>query len=302
MNFKIVFEKESANNIFREYISKGLKIPDDIALTDYEKSMKENYELFESLLEEKLGVTSTFEKLRTIVKNIVDNVMLILLETSSEEIAIKMFDTLNSTGLQLADFYVLKNSLVRVLGEDRVKSTWETIESNTDGLNKNKFLSTYVNAFNGKTPEKNIYSKISNKDLENTNNAQTVLTELEVASKSFLSMDSPRQRTDGSDLEQIEFTKHINSLKITKAVQYKPVIVSMDIRNYSIHEINQVLNAITKLQYRNIFIGQEPSNTLEKFYPDLAKSIYDQTVKTVDQIIQKLHSVMISDNFIVRTF
>lgn len=303
VNYKIIFEKESANNIFRDYISKGLKIPDDISLTDYEKSMKTNYEIFEGLLNEKLGITPTFEKLRTIVKNMVDNVMLILLETSSEEIAIKMFDTLNSTGLQLADFYVLKNSLVRVLGEDTIKSTWETIESNTDGLNKNKFLSTYVNAFNGKTQEKNLFNKISlKKNIENILNAKSVLSELEIASKSFLCMDSPRQRTDGIESDQIEFSKHINSLKITKAMQYKPVIASMDIRGYTLKEINQVLSAITKLQYRNIFIGQEPANTLEKFYPDLAKTIYDKIITSLEDILQKIHSMMLSDHILLERF
>ncbi|MEW4108321.1 DUF262 domain-containing protein [Bacillus thuringiensis] len=303
VNYKIVFEKESANNIFRNYISKGLKIPDDISLSDYERSMKNNYELFELLLNDKLGTTPTFEKIRTVVKNMVDNVMLILLETSSEDIAIKMFDTLNSTGLQLADFYVLKNSLVRVLGEEHVKSTWETIESNTDGLNKNKFLSTYVNSFNGKTQEKNLFTKISTKrHIEDPLNAQTLLSELETSSKSFLTIDSPRQRTDGSETEQIEFTKHINSLKITKAIQYKPVIIAMDIRGYSLKDINQVLNSITRLQYRNIFIGQEPGNTLEKFYPDLAKSIYDKTITTLDDILEKIHAMMLNDLILLERF
>lgn len=300
--FKIVFEKDTANDVFRNYISRGLKIPDGITLSDYEKALKANYELFDHLFAEKIGNIPTYETIRSVIKNIVDNVMLILLETSDEDIATKMFDTLNSTGLQLADFYVLKNSLVSVLGEDSVKPTWDTIESNTDGLNKKKYLANYVNAFNGKTADKNLYTKIAFiKEIDKPNNAQVLLNELEVSSKTFLSLDSPRQRTDGNEVEQLQFVELVNSLKITKAVQYKPVIIAMDVKGFPLNEINKVLESIIKLQYRNIFIGQEPGNTLEQFYPDLAKQIYNNSISSFN-IIKKINDMMLNDKVLLDRF
>ena len=188
--YKIIFEKNSANNIFANYIAKGEAIPNTIQLTDYEKALKTNYNLFYNLFKTKLGNFPSSKQIKAVLKSILENVILILIETSKEDVAIKMFDTLNSTGQQLADFYVLKNYLVDVLGKDDVRDIWEGIESNTNGLNKNKFLVSYVSCFNGKTSESNIFNKFKEKISENKNNAQKVLVELDQASKTFLHLDS----------------------------------------------------------------------------------------------------------------
>lgn len=301
--YKINFEKDTTNKLFQNYIAKGISIPKDLNLTDNEKAMKVNYEYFQYLFVAKLGATPTEVTIKTVIKNIVDNVVLIVLETTDEEIATKMFDTLNSTGLQLADFYVLKNTLVRILGEDTVRSVWDSIESNTNGLSKKKFLFTYVNAFNGKTGDKNLYSKIeSEKNLSNPTLAIEVLEELKITSKSFLTLDSPTQRTKGDAKDIQVFIDKINTLKIVKSVQYKPVIIAMEIRKFSLSGINRVLNDILKLQLRNMFIAQEPGNTLEQFYPELAQKIYRKDIISVDGILSEINNMMLSDQIIKDKF
>ena len=87
-----------------------------------------------------------------------------------------------------------------------------------------------------------------------------------------------------------------------KAVQYKPIIVAMDLIQMSLEDINKVLSAIISLQLRNIFIGNESSNTLEQFYPNIAKSIYEQTLNDSDTIVHTIHAKMISDTVLKERF
>ncbi|WP_209366723.1 DUF262 domain-containing protein [Priestia megaterium] len=301
--YKLIFEKSTANNIFKNYIVIGSEIPSTIYLTDYEKALKTNYDLFYELFKEKIGNSPSSQLIKNILKNILEKVVLILIETSDEDVAIKMFDTLNSTGQQLADFYVLKNYLVQILGEQVVKSIWENIESNTNGLNKNKFLVSYVSCFNGKTAEKNIFNKIKElKSLDDTNEAHTFLEELAKASKTFLHLSSPNLRANGTDVEKNIFLERVKALNTLKAIQYKPVIVAMDLVNMGLNEINSVLEAIITLQLRNIFIGEEPGNTLEQFYPNLAKSIYEEEIQGIHSILNSIHSQMINDTVLEDKF
>lgn len=301
--YKIIFEKNSANDIFKNYIVKGIEIPNTISLSDYEKALKANYELYYNLFKLKLGTSPSSQSIKIILKNILEKVLLILIETSKEDVAVKMFDTLNSTGQQLADFYVLKNYLIQILDENRVKDIWEDIEFNTNGLNKSKFLVSYVSCFNGKTSEKNIFNKIKTiKNLDDINEAQLFLEELEIASNTFLNLSSPNQRGDGSKSDRSIFVERVKTLITLKSIQYKPVILAMDLRSMSLNDINHVLEAIISLQLRNIFIGEEQGNTLEQFYPNLAKSIYEHELSDVNSILKSIHAQMLSDSILADKF
>ncbi|MGE7113813.1 DUF262 domain-containing protein [Lysinibacillus sp. NPDC047702] len=302
--YKLVFEKNSSQNVFNNYIVYGKNIPDTVELTDYEKALKTNYELFYNLFKEKLGTSPSASNIKLVLKNILENIILILIETSSEDVAIKMFDSLNSTGKQLADFYILKNYLVQILGEEAVKEKWENIESNTDGKPKNKFLVTYANAINGKTSEKNIFNNLKElKILEDRGNSSDFLEELEKASVSYLSLITPSLRSTTDTNQKTIFMDQINTLNTTlKAGQYRSVILAMDLKEFPLTDINRVLKEIISLQLRNIFIGQEPGNTLEQFYPDLAKSIYTNVIRDAATIIQKLNAQMLSDTLLIDKF
>lgn len=302
--YKLVFEKDSSQNVFKNYIVYGEVIPDTVELTDYEKALKSNYELYYDLFKSKLGASPSPNTIKLVLKNILENIILILIETSSEDVAIKMFDSLNSTGKQLADFYILKNYLVQVLGEENVRIKWENIESNTDGKPKNKFLVSYANAINGKTSEKNIFNTL--KELSNIDDrahANDFLEELEQASISYRHILTPSLRLTNDQSQKNLYMEQIHTLNTTlKASQYRSVILAMDIKNFSLIDINTVIKEIITLQVRNIFIGQEPGNTLENFYPDLSKDIYTGTTSSVDSIVQRLNSQMLSDSILVDKF
>ena len=69
----------------------------------------------------------------------------------------------------------------------------------------------------------------------------------------------------------------------------------MNLKNYSLKEINEVLQVCMVIQVRNIFIAQNKANTLETFYPELAKKIYENDNVVLKDILYELSKKIISE-------
>lgn len=301
--YKIVFENSDANTMIHKYIFKGEEIPENYNTSDYDHALFTNYNYIVELVHEKFNTVPNKDRLRDFAEAILERVLVIIIETSYENIAEEMFETLNSTGQQLEDFYVLKNTLVRTLSESRVKPYWSTIEINTDRISKGKFLSAYVNTINGKTPSNNLYNRIQEiKNLTNETNAITFLNELKFTSDIYFKIEKPNQFSNGSTEENLKYIKLINTLILLNANQYKPVIIAMGLKRFNTSNIIKILNKIISLQIRNIFIAGIAPNTLEQFYPALAKDIYEEHYTTVEQISDQINREIITDSVLYDHF
>lgn len=302
-DYKIIFENEDANKMIHKYIFKGEQLADEYRFSDYDHALYSNYNYIVGLVHEMFGNTPSKDQLRDFAEAILERVLVIIIETSYENIAEEMFETLNSTGQQLEDFYVLKNTLVRTLDEERVKPSWSLIEINTDRISKGKFLSAYVNTINGKTPSNKLYNRIKDiKTLTTVEAATEFLEELATTSDIYFKIEKPNQRLDGTVEENSKYVKAINTLSLLSANQYKPVIIAMGLNNFRIDAINTVLNKIISLQLRNIFIADIAANTLEQFYPSLAKEIYHGTFTTVEEVVNQVNSEIVSDTVLYEHF
>ena len=69
----------------------------------------------------------------------------------------------------------------------------------------------------------------------------------------------------------------------------------MNLKNYSLKEINEVLQVCMVIQVRNIFIAQNKANTLETFYPELAKKIYENDNVVLKDILYEKKKKIISE-------
>jgi uncharacterized protein with ParB-like and HNH nuclease domain len=303
-NYKVVFDNQNANYMLHNHIFKGQQISADYVFTDYDKALFDNYDYIKTtLITDRFGNNPSKDEIFGFISTILERVLVIIIETSYENIAEEMFETLNSTGLQIEDFYVLKNALIRTLDEETVKPIWSSIEINTDRINKSKFLHTYVNSINGKTSSNDLYNRISGlRDLDDPQTAREFLDELKETSDIFMKIENPSQRTDGTQEQNNKYLQCINNLSLLSANQYKPVILAMGLRNYSLSSINSVLEGIIALQLRNIFIAETRANTLELFYPSLAKAIYTREITEVAQIVSKISDEMINDTQLYEYF
>lgn len=302
-NFKVVFDNDIANSMLHDHIFEGKNVPENHTFRDHDKALFENYNYIKFLIHERFGDNPQKDEIVNFIDILLERILVIIIETSYENIAEEMFETLNSTGLQIEDFYVLKNSLIRILDEDTVKPIWSSIEINTDRINKSKFLHAYVNAINGKTPSSDLYNRISSLNkLENPQIAKSFLDELKQTSELFMKIENPSQRTDGTQQQNTKYLQHINSLELLSANQYKPVILAMGLKNFDISQINLALEKIISLQLRNIFIANNKANTLEIFYPSLAKKIYSSEITNITDILSRISDMMITDTQLYEHF
>ncbi len=299
--YKINFSSEQTNNFFRKYVINGNIINSNEDLTDYEKKIKDNYDIVNKLIEEH-NIDITRDEIKNIIACLTDQMLVIVLKTPSEDVANQMFETLNNTGKKLADFYVLKNNCVKVIGEELTSEYWNEIESNTDGLSKSKFLTQFVSIYNGKTSSKNVYEALEKrKNINSKEGVKELLKEMSCASKIFLQLNEPRQKNKGDKKELDIFEGVVKSLKLFKAEQYKPVIMAMELRQYELQDINIIMSEFLKLHIRNIFICKNKANTLEKFYPELAAKIYSSEDELdVSDIIKEIRDKKLNNNEVIQ--
>ncbi|PCM41061.1 DUF262 domain-containing HNH endonuclease family protein [Mammaliicoccus sciuri] len=297
-NSKIIFGKKETNEFFENYIIEN-NLNYDYTPTDYEKNLKRNYDNLKSLIDEYYRINRlTIRDLSGIVEAMTEKMYVIILETPNEDIANQMFETLNNTGKKLVDFYVLKNKCIKVTSEDTTSKYWDVIEANTDLLNKNQFLSQFVSLYNGKTSSQKAFEILEKQGLlNNPEQVENLLYNMQKVSKYFLELHEPNQRKRNEDNQQDlkVYNKLVEGLKIFGAIQYRPIILAMNFKNYALNDINKILKICLTIQIRNIFFAKQKANTLESFYPDLAKKIFTSDDFILDSITDDLKNKIISN-------
>ncbi|PTJ08198.1 DUF262 domain-containing protein [Staphylococcus simulans] len=298
-NTKIIFTKNETNEFFESYIIDNQENI-DINISDHEKYLKSNYDYLKKLINEYVEKNHlSVSDLPLIIENMTEKMYVIILETPNEDIANQMFETLNNTGKKLVDFYVLKNECVKKISESETSRYWNEIEANTDLLDKKKFLTQFISIYNGKTSNQKVYETIEKLGkLKNSQAVRELLEDMKSVSKYFFELHEPEQRKNTNDSREdlSDYIKLVESLKVFNAIQYRPVILAMNLKRYSLKDINQVLQVCLTIQIRNIFIAHDSPNKLENFYPDLAKKIYESHKNITSSIISELQNKIISDN------
>lgn len=92
------------------------------------------------------------DDVRKMANKVLTSTNLITLKTDTDELAMAMFESLNNTGKQLENYYVLKNDLVISLGEQKVREKWNQIESNLSNYDQSDFLVAFANVLQCKMP------------------------------------------------------------------------------------------------------------------------------------------------------
>ncbi|MUV06977.1 DUF1524 domain-containing protein [Planococcaceae bacterium Storch 2/2-2] len=296
----LVFDNEDTTKFFERYVIEREDL-EDFPVTDHEKHIKQNYDWISKELQEYIADNELdVNDVRRYLSQILNNMHIIVLQTINEEVANQMFETLNNTGKKLANFYVLKNNCVKVIGEEKTAKYWEEIEQNTDGLNKNQFFTQFVSLYNGKTSNAKTIEVLESKGHFDTPAAvEEMLKEMVHASFVFLTLHQPAQRRSqvkGESIsEQERFSELVEAIQLFKATQYRPVIMAMEVtKSYDLVQINDVLDAILNLQIRNFFIGERKNNTVEVFFPQVAKEIKTEMYE-VENIIRQIKEKTLSD-------
>lgn len=289
--FKLLFEKDEENEVFYDLLD--YESDHNYNRNDYDGTINNlitNYDyltdLFHQFIEEQ---NIKAEEIKDIFNKIMDNTELVVLITDTDELAMSMFDTLNTTGKKLENFIVLKNDLVRILSENAVKDTWKAIENNLDGITPNNFINHTASILSGKVTTNNAIDKIYEIYPKNNKVKFSHLPEfLLKASEEYLKIENPSQiDKNNKRLEVKKYQDLSAAIKLFTFKQYKPIILAMLLKGYSLDEINQVLSNFLRLVIGNIYFMGERTNQFETPLSNLGKNIYHNGI-TTNEIIKQI--------------
>lgn len=192
----------------------------------------------------------------------------------------RIFESLNSTGLELAQADLIRNYILMGLNQkDQNKiyqHYWQVIEQNAKDDISNKtcvseFIRDYLTLKNKKIPnESNVYATfkkkypiITFKELENN------LAKIKALAKHYNKLINPKNETDKDIRQHLEY---INRLKINVTFPFLMKVYE-DFSNHVIDKaiLIAVLSTVQSFTFRRFIVGL-PTSALNKIFMDL----YDQ--------------------------
>ncbi|WP_300559799.1 DUF262 domain-containing protein [Companilactobacillus sp.] len=298
---KLQFDSEEDNEYFYRVTNIKFDPKEELSQKNVQelkgncKTFAKNMHIIEELIDKFIENRDKVE-LTELATSITDKTLIVQFIAKKEDIALNMFESLNNTGKNIDKYYVLKNDMVKSLGEDNVKRTWNNIDSQLDELNHNEFLVTVATIFAGKTNASNV---LKNLYMETDTNAEgemkKLLSFLKEASEKFLWICMPNQiGTNESKREKDEYRELTNQISLFSMKQHRPIVLALLLQKKNLSEINKVLKTILDLTVKNFYFDEQKANKIEVKYANYAKEIFNHNL-SVQKLIEKIEKLCISD-------
>lgn len=296
---KLIFDVVNDNDFFYQVTNVKYNLEDisqneNSELTSNQKSIYNNMKHINLLLDELIKTSEEID-LSKLALSVIDQTLLIEFDASNEDIALSMFESLNNTGKSIEKYYVLKNDMVKCLGESIVKEKWKIIDSNLNGLNHNDFLKSVATLTAGKTSSNKVLDHLyANKDIKDQSDMRSLLESLYLASNSFLKICNPSQMKSGNTKELERYRHLTDQLKLFSMKQQRPIILAMLLKNKTLNEINKILAVIIELSVKNFYFCEQKANTIEGKFAQYAYELYSGKLST-EKLLIDIRNLCVDD-------
>ena len=223
---------------------------------------------------------------KEILSRFLESTYLIEIIATTEEVAQRMFETLNNTGKTLESYYVLKNDLVSKLGESVVSEKWNKLDDLLGDLDRRTFLGTVATLFAGKIDKQNVLESIyTSYEGGISIGLLDALLEIAVAYDKAI---NPNQMEISNVIERDEYNYTIDSLRdVFGLKQQTPMLTAMILSNYSTSDEIAVLKKVKSLAVRLLFFKEGRANSFENPLAEMAHAVYEDKIP-VKEIFNKL--------------
>lgn len=223
---------------------------------------------------------------KEILSRFLESTYLIEIIATTEEVAQRIFETLNNTGKTLESYYVLKNDLVSKLGESVVREKWNKLDDLLGDLDRRTFLSTVATLFAGKIDKQNVLESIyTSYEGGISIGLLDALLEIAVAYDKAI---NPNQMEISNVIERDEYNYTIDSLRdVFGLKQQTPMLTAMILSNYSTSDEIAVLKKVKSLAVRLLFFKEGRANSFENPLAEMAHAVYEDKIP-VKEIFNKL--------------
>lgn len=223
---------------------------------------------------------------KEILSRFLESTYLIEIIATTEEVAQRMFETLNNTGKTLESYYVLKNDLVSKPGESVVREKWNKLDDLLGDLDRRTFLGTVATLFAGKIDKQNVLESIyTSYEGGISIGLLDALLEIAVAYDKAI---NPNQMEISNVIERDEYNYTIDSLRdVFGLKQQTPMLTAMILSNYSTSDEIAVLKKVKSLAVRLLFFKEGRANSFENPLAEMAHAVYEDKIP-VKEIFNKL--------------
>ena len=230
------------------------------------------------------------------LKNQILNTSYISIITNDELDSYTIFEILNARGIELEDYELLKNYIMRYISpecqRDKAKIIWNEMENDL-GTNFNKFVKHYtihITKYNKAiktTSYKILHDFYQHKD------KYDFLNDLKRKSLYYKKIISPQTECDNDSVEYFV----LNFFKKQKQEQFRPVLISLmnqfEMKKISKQNYEEILESIYRFYVCFHIIGKENSNKITdliyKYAPILEIDFSKENLKLfIDDLKKKL--------------
>lgn len=260
------------------------------------------FEYFSSELTQLTDVTATGEELARFLTDVIAQKLLFIQINVEDELnAYTVFETLNARGIDLSATDLLKNYLFSLFqGPDDLQEAqrqWRRIINTVPMAKFPEFLRYYLSTNKIRVRRERLF-KIVRESVKNTQQAFSLLDELEDYGSLFMALGSPY---DDFWLDTPENRFYIRELTLFKVKQAYPILFAA-YDKFSPQDFTRLLKLVTVISFRyNIVSGLNP-NELEKVYNQVAVGIASGEIKNPRQVFEKVRSIYVSDHKFIQDF
>ncbi|MGG4409251.1 DUF262 domain-containing protein [Niallia taxi] len=292
-------------NYFMKYIQTGRPNVDVETEEASHKRIKEAYLYFEDQLRSKLhDIPEPREHYNLLLKYynmFLTNFRLMYVETDELNEAFIIFETLNARGKDLETSDLLKNHLFRTSDRsiDRIKGEWSKTVDNLDNIDITKFLRHFWNSKNKFVREKDLFKSIRSK-VNTPKQCEEFMADFYEMSEVYKTLVNPNDEAFTTDTKLIKVLKN---LKIIKASSFYPIILALASNKYNDktnegffdEDITKIASCIESLLVRNCVVAGRVANKYEVLFADIAYSISEKQLITVNEICEKIKVETLND-------
>lgn len=305
-NIIINFYDDKLNDFFKAYIVNGEECNNDKKLKNQtNKNLYNTYKFFKNKIEEFISIYSNDEDKETalfeLTQCFLKKFIIVQVNTKNKKVAEKMFNSLNTAGKGLEDFYILKNECVSLIGENNVKDKWMEIEISLEDLSKEQFINYYANVIYKKLSKNmDIIDKLKRDYIYDEQSTKEFLKSLWKTAKwySFCKNSENDDLFENGEYDEkvINQIKHsIDILNKQQITSYIPVIFALALKGYKIDDIRDVFVEIENLMIRNKTILNHTAQKFNDIYTSLAYDILYKNIE-IEEIKCRINEYKVDDD------
>jgi hypothetical protein len=259
-------------------------------LSDSNSLLIKAFRYFYDEINHLFGESSTGQDLVDFLQNhVAEKIVLIRIEVQSEFDAYRVFETLNSRGINLSISDLLKNYLLALSGSLEAKDQWNRIVQIIDLEDFPIFLKHFWSSHYSYAREDKLF-KVLTDNIDNSTKAFDLLDNLEKYVAVYSALRNPNDELWENN-KQIR--KSIRDLKLFNVTQPFPLLMV----TYFLlpNHFEDILRFCSIIAFRyNVIAGLNP-NKQETVFHDVAKKVFEGKLVNANQVAQELKLIYLSD-------